>query len=162
MYQDTRGSDVLGHEKHRSADFFQGLLEKQPAALCTLDSAGCFTYLNTAACQLLGYPDESALLGVNFTAVVDAERTPLPADTVTERLVAFARNDEPLCGDTPIWLQPRAGAAFPVAIEAAALHSGQTAAGDVMITFCDRTAQHEREQELANLREANQTKSEFL
>ncbi|MCG5549393.1 PAS domain-containing protein [Halorhodospira halochloris] len=55
----------MGRDKveQRTSDFSQNLLDKLPVAVCSLDSAGCFTYLNTAACQLLGYPDESALLG---------------------------------------------------------------------------------------------------
>ncbi|BAU57948.1 two-component sensor histidine kinase [Halorhodospira halochloris] len=137
----------MGRDKveQRTSDFSQNLLDKLPVAVCSLDSAGCFTYLNTAACQLLGYPDESALLGVNFSAVIDAERTPLPADTVTERLVAAT--DEPLCADTTLWLQPRVGAALPVEVEVAALRSAETAAGEVAVTLREcRTVQDITEQ----------------
>ncbi|WP_200196750.1 PAS domain S-box protein [Halorhodospira abdelmalekii] len=139
------GNDRMGQ---RTFDFLQKLLNSSPGALCTLDPAGRFTYLNAAACQLLGYPDEAALLGIEFATVVDADRTSLEAAAVTEQLLAVATTGEPLCGDTTVWLQPRVGAAFPVAMEAAVLLSGETAADDVVITFRDCTAQYELEAEL--------------
>ncbi|WP_200196927.1 PAS domain S-box protein [Halorhodospira abdelmalekii] len=129
----------------RQLDFFQNLLDSSPGALCALDPAGRFTYLNAAACQLLGYPDEAALLGVEFASVLDADRTPLETAAVTTRLLAVATTGEPLCGDTMVWLQPRVGNAFPVAMEAAALRSGETAAGGVVLTLRDCTAQQARE-----------------
>ncbi|MBK1651780.1 hypothetical protein CKO08_05970 [Halorhodospira halochloris] len=131
-----------------TAGFLHQLLDCQAAALCVLDATGRLTYLNSAACRLLGHSDRTALLGTSFDTLLDTERIEPSATAFIEQLIQVAVSGEPLSIDSAVWLRPRVGDSFSVVIEASPLHDEETGDWGVALSFIDSSAQFACEQRL--------------
>ncbi|BAU58659.1 diguanylate cyclase/phosphodiesterase domain 2 [Halorhodospira halochloris] len=133
--------DAAQREGHRLA-FLASILDSQPGAVCVVDKEGCFTYINAAACQRLGYPDPEELLGERLESVVYAYRDDPCALALTEQLIQVARTGSSQNFESVTWLRTRNGDPLAVIVEAAVLREGEKTAGTV-VTFRECKKQQE-------------------
>ncbi|MGE8689721.1 MAG: helix-turn-helix transcriptional regulator [Achromobacter sp.] len=71
-YSMTQPRSLPGQPRRFQAPDFEALIEAAGDLIYTLDFKGCFTYLNQASEQVLGY-EPCALLGRPFTEILTAE-----------------------------------------------------------------------------------------
>ncbi len=142
-----------------SEAFKQQLLASLQEGVIGLDRQGCISFLNPAACELLGFTSPESAIGTSFwahcPAFEEADTTPRSRDELAECLFA---GSPPFAGQQTT-LQTVSGRSFPARIYASPLCAEAAAAGGAVISFQDIT---EAEQTRRELEEANRVKSDFL
>ncbi|MFP4606470.1 MAG: PAS domain S-box protein [Thiohalospira sp.] len=140
----------------RAAEAFRRqLLDSLAEGVFGLDTAGRFTFLNPAACELLGFRDEDQALGSNaheLTHHHDARGIPFPeADCPIQQVT---RTGAPLDAWED-WFWHRDGHGFPVETYAAPLRDVEGTLTGVVVSFQDitrrKTAEAARDRVLAIL-----------
>jgi len=128
------------------------LLEAINEGVCGLDRAGCFTFLNPAARQLLGFPSEEAALGRDAHALTHhshPDGSPYPAQACP--IFRVIRTGEPLeAWQDYFWRMD--GRGFDVLVYAAPLRDEDDGITGAVISFQDisrrKRLQRERDQML--------------
>jgi PAS domain S-box-containing protein len=122
----------------RAAEVFRRqLLDSLAEGVFGLDTEGRFTFLNPAACRMLGFDNEAQVLGHNAHALTHhthADGTPYAEAECP--ILRVQKTDQPL-GEWEDWFWRADGTGFPVAVYAAPLHD---VAGDpegVVVSFLD-------------------------
>ncbi|MCG5531292.1 PAS domain S-box protein [Halorhodospira halochloris] len=118
-------------------EFYNNMLDRCPAGVCALDVAGYFTYLNSEACELLGYPDAEQLLGRSFDTVVDYYSQLPQRFTVADRLALVAATQEDIRCYEPVRLKKNNAEPFAVSIDASPLRDDKSAVIGVILVLGD-------------------------
>jgi two-component system, sensor histidine kinase and response regulator len=152
-------------EARRSHEMIRLLLDSTAEAIYGLDALGLCTFANSACLRLLGYTQESDLLGKNLHDLAHHTRpdgTPYP---VSECHIyrAFETGVGIHIEDEVFWRKD--SSSFPAEYWSHPIIRGDTKLGAV-VTFIDVTARKLVEQELRGAKEAaedaNRAKSQFL
>jgi PAS domain S-box-containing protein len=152
-------------EARRSHEMIRLLLDSTAEAIYGLDALGLCTFANSACLRLLGYTQESDLLGKNLHDLAHHTRpdgTPYP---VSECHIyrAFETGVGIHIEDEVFWRKD--SSSFPAEYWSHPIIRGDTKLGSV-VTFIDVTARKLVEQELRGAKEAaedaNRAKSQFL
>ena len=152
-------------EARRSHEMIRLLLDSTAEAIYGVDSLGLCTFANPACLRLLGYEEESDLLGKNIHDLAHHTRVDGMPYRVSECNIylAFETGVGTHADHEVFWRKD--GSSFPVEYWSHPILRGETKLGAV-VTFIDVTARKLAEQELRNAKdaaeEANRAKSQFL
>jgi PAS domain S-box-containing protein len=148
----------------QSEERFRLLLDSTGEAIYGLDLEGRCTFANRTCARLLGYPDASALIGLQMHDTIHhshEDGRPYPR---SECLVYEATAREGIHDDEE-WLWRANGTGFPAEIWSYPIWRGEERLGAV-VTFVDITRRREAEAERARLlretQEAVRARDEFL
>ncbi len=133
-------------ERREAEEFRRVVMDNMAEGLYTLDSDGCLTYMNPAASRMLGWTAEE-LLGKPMHETVhfqSADGTPIPAEDCPLLRVREKGRTTRMLDDA---YTRKDGSIVPIAYSSAALRSGSTLQG-VVVVFRDTT---EEKEEKANL-----------
>lgn len=154
----TLGIDVT--DRKQGELLRENLLGSLAEGVFGIDAAGHYTFLNPAACALLGFASEDEALGQSSHALSHHTRTdgqPYPAEDCP--IYRVLRSGEPLTAcEEYFW--SRDGQGFPVLINAAPLFDARHQVTGAVVSFQDITerqsAREALEQREAELQEAQQ------
>jgi two-component system sensor histidine kinase/response regulator len=152
-------------EARRSHEMIRLLLDSTAEAIYGLDALGLCTFANSACLRLLGYTQESDLLGKNLHDLAHHTRPDGRPYPVSECHIyrAFETGVGIHIEDEVFWRKD--GSSFPAEYWSHPIIRGDTKLGSV-VTFIDVTARKLVEQELRGAKEAaedaNRAKSQFL
>jgi len=136
-------------KRHRPEAFQAQVLDSLAEGVFSTDGNGRFTFLNPAACRLLGFAEEADALGREVHALIHHSRldgTPLPDSECPVRQVLHTGT--PLeAWEGHFWRTD--GASFPVLMDAMPLYGTNGAMEGVIVSFRDDSARRERESRLA-------------
>ncbi|WP_019624798.1 PAS domain S-box protein [Thioalkalivibrio thiocyanoxidans] len=133
----------------RAAEAFQTrLLASLAEGVFGLDRYGRYTFLNPAACRLLGFKNEAEALGrdahsTNHHSLVGGEPYPKEACPIL-RVLETGQSDEPWDD----YFVRTDGSHFPVSVFAAPTFDAAGRVDGVVVSFQDQTARMEREIQL--------------
>jgi PAS domain S-box-containing protein len=152
-------------ELRQSSELVRLLLDSAPEAIYGLDKKGDCTFCNLACLRLLGYREQTDLLGKNVHRLAHhtkTDGTPFPVEECSI-YAAFRTGSATHVDDEVLWRKD--GSSFPAEYWSRPLHRGQELIGSV-VTFVDITERRKAEQVLRDAKEAaeaaNQAKSTFL
>jgi two-component system sensor histidine kinase/response regulator len=152
-------------EARKSHEMIRLLLDSTAEAIYGLDAQGLCTFANSACLRLLGYTQESDLLGKDMHVLAHHTRpdgTPYPLSECPISL-GFAGGFAVHVEDEVFWRKD--GGSFPAECWSHAVVRGETRLGAV-VTLVDVTERKLVEQELRSAKEgaeeANRAKSQFL
>ena len=132
------GNVVVDITERKEAEAFrQVVMDNMAEGLYTLDADGLVTYVNPAACRMLGY-SEQELTGRPMHETIhfqDADLRPIPAEACSLMEVRTLGRTLRSSDDT---FTRKNGTTFPVAFSSAPLHSEATIQG-VVVVFRDIT-----------------------
>lgn len=135
----------------KSQQFNQTVLDQTTALILVMDAKGCFTHVNEAVIDLLGYPLKS-LLGRNpwEAGLLDPDEVPRSM----ERFQNLLRGK----GNPPVVLRihARTGKAFQVEIKSTPLRNPDGSVDRIIITGTDITERLRLEQEVIRVAEEEQ------
>jgi two-component system sensor histidine kinase/response regulator len=152
-------------EARRDHEMIRLLLDSTGEAIYGLDVHGNCTFANSPCVRLLGYAQESDLLGNNMHALAHHSRSDGTAFPLAECRIyqGFESGLGAHVDDEVFWHKD--GSSFLVEYWSRAILRGETKIGAV-VTFMDITERKRVEQELRSAKEAaeeaNRTKSQFL
>ncbi|MBK1734574.1 hypothetical protein CKO15_04590 [Halorhodospira abdelmalekii] len=127
---------------------YQSLLTCHPEGVCTLDLEGRFTYLNPAACDLLGHESAESLLGHAVSEVICTRKQcrACPMEFQDHSLVAALIAGKIPRGYEEVCVHRSDGSTFPAAINIAALRTGEgEPAIGLVLSLRDITEQRKQE-----------------
>jgi PAS domain S-box-containing protein len=130
-------------ERKEAVAFRQVVMDNMAEGLYTLDSEGLVTYVNAAACRMLGWSGEE-LHGKPMHEAIhfqDADHNPIPAD---ECPLLEVRNLGRTLRGSDATFTSKDGTTFPVAFSSAPLQSEATIEG-VVVVFRDVTEEKKEE-----------------
>nr|WP_242464476.1 PAS domain S-box protein [Halorhodospira abdelmalekii] len=113
-----------------------------------LDRDGCFTFLNPTACQLLGYPDETTLLGRPAHEVLHHSKADQRPHPHAECAVSYTlQTGDAVQGHEDLFWR-RDGSTLDVLLQAAPLHDEAGNRSGVVVAFQDISERKRLEREL--------------
>lgn len=152
--QDAEGCTVFDgviedvSETHAAETFRSRLLTALAEGVFGVDREGCYTFLNPAACRLLGFSSEADALGLDSHAMSHhtfPDGTPYPAEECP--IYRVLATGEPLAAwNDHFW--HRDGSSIPVRVYAAPLHNLEGEVNGAVVSFQDLGIHAERERRL--------------